>query len=225
MSNPGTYVLSINEYNKLAEHVAKKYGPISNYYQDKTLELLYSVLTKFKRVSAIRCDLRFAQDHLGGDVDSVTCFQRSDPNAITRFFESLKSQLREEQKRKGLCMQGSPFEYVWVREQDRSLHPHYHVMLFFNRDYYAFLGNYTDPDAVNMATRIQKAWCSSLRLDYPDYSSLVHFPSGGVYRFTKNDATANLQNYLRCLHGIAYFWKIRTKDIGDGQRNFGRSQG
>ncbi len=26
-----------------------------------------------------------------------------------------------------------------------------------------------------MATRIRKAWCSALKLAYPDYASLVHF--------------------------------------------------
>ena len=49
-------------------------------------------------------------------------------------------------------------------------------MLLFNKDVYAFLGDYRDYDANNMGTRIQKAWCSALGLPYPDNATLVNFP-------------------------------------------------
>lgn len=225
MNNHEGFILRDGEVRNLTALAEKRFGPINSYYRDRSLEVIYFALNKLKRIAAFRIDLRFAQDMPGGDVDSVTCFQRADPSAITRFIESLKSRLREELWREGKVTPVPLFEYIWVREQDNSLHPHYHVILFFNRDYYAFRGDYTDTDANNMATRIQKSWCSALGLEFPIYAQLVHFPAKGVYRFNQRDATTHTQAYLDCLQAVSYFWKVRSKDIGDGRRNFGCSQG
>lgn len=225
MDNQEGFILSGGEVKNITVQAEKMFGKINYYHRDRSLETIYSALSNFKRVAAFRCDLRFAQDMPGGDPDSVACFERADSSAITRFIESLKSRLREKLKREGKRVPAPLFEYIWVREQDRSLHPHYHVILFFNRDHYAFRGNYTDTDADNMATRIQRAWCSALGVEFPYYASLVHFPDKGGYRFNQKDAITHTQEYRNCLQAVSYFWKISTKDIGDGGRNFACSQG
>jgi len=225
MNNQEGFILRDGEVRNLTALAEQRFGAINPYHRDRSLEVIYFALNKFKRVAAFRIDLRFAQDMPGGDFDSVTCFQRADPSAITRFFESLKSILRAEYAHKGQVAPFPLFYYIWVRERDSSAHSHYHVVLFFNRDHFAFRGDYTDTDANNMATRIQKAWCSALGLVFPHYASLVHFPDNGVYRFNQKDATTHTQAYYACLQAVAYFWKTKTKNMDDGRRNFGCSQG
>uniref|UniRef100_UPI0013A6E2BD YagK/YfjJ domain-containing protein n=1 Tax=Aeromonas salmonicida TaxID=645 RepID=UPI0013A6E2BD len=77
-------------------------------------------------------------------------------------------------------------------------------------------------DADNMATRIRKAWCRALRLAYPDYASLVHFPPDAEYRFDRRDADLHNDNFYDFLVRIGYFFKLRSKV--EGGRNYGRSE-
>lgn len=218
------YLMNANEIWQLCQEAGVKYrSVISTEYLQRSLDVVYSALEQWPRVYAQRVDLRFADDRWGGDPDLPTCFQRAEPQAISRFIDSFKSQLREEHRRKGwLGIPSSPC-YVWVREQDCGYHPHYHLVLFFNKDDYAFLGDYTNHDANNMATRIQKAWCSALSLPFPYYASLVHFPANSSYAFTRKTATTHSESYRAFLLRIAYLCKVRTKPVGDRWRNFGCS--
>lgn len=153
-----------------------------------------------------------------------TCFQRDDEKAITRSIESLKSQLREEHKRSGRAGNPAPLGYIWARERVTGERPHYHLVLLFDKDVYGYLGDYTKPDADNMATRIQKAWCSAIDLDYPYYASRVEFPENHSGRFTRNDASTLSSDYYDFLLRVAYLAKEYSKDSHDGYRNFGTSQ-
>ena len=119
---------------------------------------------------------------------------------------------------------GGNQDYIWVKEQDDSHYPHYHLVLLFNKDVYAYLGNYQDYDAQNMANRIQKAWCSALGIGFPEYAMLVHFPMHPTYIFNRNDAVIRSGSYCDFLLRIAYLAKKRTKFTRPGQRNFGCSQ-
>nr|WP_312273334.1 inovirus Gp2 family protein [Pseudescherichia sp.] len=186
--------------------------------------MVYDTLEQHNRILAIRTDTRFALSHVPGEPDLPICFQREDAQVITRFFESLKSQLRADHKRSK--RPGNPTfpSYGWCREHDSSVHPHYHLALLFNADVYGYLGNYQDSDADNMATRIQKAWCSALGLAHEDYSTLAEFPPNAVYRFSRFDALDRNPVYWNFLVRLAYFAKTRTKDVHSGYRNFGTSQ-
>lgn len=199
-------------------------GEINQAYLARSLEVVYSAFSEWTRVFALRLDLRFADAHPCGDRDIPDCFQRQDSPVITRFIESLKSQLREAHWHKGHRYAFAAPKYIWVREQVTDMPPHYHLVLFFNKDHYAFLGNYTDHDANNMATRLQKAWCSALKLSYPDYASLVNFPPNHKYHVDINDVMLRSPNYINFLYRMAYLCKERTKLIGNGFRNFGCSQ-
>ena len=158
------------------------------------------------------------------DPDMPTSFppEVEEEEVITRFFASLKSQIQALRHRKGKT--GKPFflGYIWVKEQVTSQHPHYHVVLLFNRDDYGYLGDYSNFDADNMATRIRKAWCRTLRLAYPDYASLVHFPPDAEYRFDRRDADLHNDNFYDFLVRIGYLFKLRSKV--QGGRNFGHSE-
>ncbi|EPF0240900.1 inovirus Gp2 family protein [Escherichia coli] len=188
------------------------------------LGMVYGTLDQYNRILAIRTDLRFAQSHVPGEPDLPLCFQRDDTQAISRFFESLKSQLRADHNRSGRPGDPTLPSYGWCRERDTSEHPHYHLMLLFNGDVYRYLGNYKDRNGDNMSTRIQKAWCSALGLAHEDYSTLAEFPPNAVYRFSRFDALDRNPVYWNFLVRLAYFAKTRTKDVHSGYRNFGTSQ-
>jgi hypothetical protein len=106
--------------------------------------VISNYLENYNRIFALRADLRFAQSHVPGEPDMPTCFQKDDEKAITRAIESLKSQLREEHKRSGRAGESAPLGYIWARERVTGEHPHYHLVLLFDREVYAYLGNYTN---------------------------------------------------------------------------------
>ncbi len=216
----GCRVVSGDIGSLLAE-AEKMYGGISSEQFNLAMGVVNDFLSKYPRVCAMRIDLHFPQMTLADDPDVPTCFPRTEPKAITRFFESLKSQLLAVHRSKGKLGGPDPFGYIWVKEQVVSAYPHYHAVLLFNKDVYAYLGNYADFDAVNMATRIRKAWCSALKLSFPDYAHVVHFPESGVYWLERHSATMDSVAYRGFLLRIAYLFKLHSKV--PGERNFGRS--
>ncbi|EMJ2323503.1 inovirus Gp2 family protein [Salmonella enterica] len=219
------YELSEKEFESLQLAAEKKYDSrISRYMLRRSLAVISNYLENYNRVFALCADLRFAQSHVPGEPDLPLCFQKDDEKAITRAIESLKSQLREEHKRSGRSGKPRPLGYIWARERVTGEHPHYHLVLLFDREAYACLGNYTKVDADNMGVRIQKAWCSATGLDYPDYAYLPHFPKNHSSWFTRDDALTLSSDYYDFLLRVAYLTKYNTKDLSDGYRNFGTSQ-
>ncbi len=211
----------LDNIGSLLAEAEKMYGTVSREQFNRAVDVVTDFLSKYPRVCAMRVDLHFPQMTLTDDPDVPTCFPRTEPKVITRFFESLKSQLLAAHRSKGKLGSPDPFGYIWVKEQVVSASPHYHVVLFFNKDVYAYLGNYADFDAVNMAARIRKAWCSALQLPFPDYARAVHFPENGVYWLERHSATMNCVEYRGFLLRIAYLFKLHSKVPGG--RNFGRS--
>ncbi|MBJ9327200.1 inovirus Gp2 family protein [Citrobacter amalonaticus] len=219
------YDLTEKEFGSLLLVAEEKYDSrISRYMLRRSLAVVYDFLEKHNRIFTLRIDLRFAQSHVSGEPDLPLCFQRDDEKAITRTLDSLKSQLRAEHKRSGRIGELALPSYVWARERDTSEHPHYHLVLLFDREAYAYLGDYTKSDADNMGIRIQKAWCSAIGLDYPDYAYLPHFPKNHSTWFTRRDALTLCSDYYEFLLRLAYLAKYNTKDLNDGYRNFGASQ-
>ncbi|WP_447835564.1 inovirus Gp2 family protein [Aeromonas salmonicida] len=216
-------LLTDMEFEALLQECISGYGPMNLDYLARSVEFTAQVLAETPRVFAIRCDLRFAVDTTEYDPDQLIFMQRTDPAVITRFMESLKSQIKANHKRNN--RRGVPPlpAYIWCREKDSSAHHHYHVMLFFHRDDYAYLGNYLERDADNMGVRIQKAWCSALSLPHPEHAHLVHFPTKGTYGLSRNAAINRDKIYHDLLFRLAYLSKQSTK-VMDGQRNFGCSQ-
>ncbi|POT31229.1 inovirus Gp2 family protein [Citrobacter braakii] len=219
------YSLTNEETDDLIEIASRKYrSPIDLNILNPLLNMVYGTLEQNNRILGIRSDLRFAQSHVPGEPDLPLCFQRDDTQAISRFFESLKSQLRADHNRSGRPGDPTLPSYGWCRERDTSEHPHYHLMLLFNGDVYRYLGNYKDRNGDNMSTRIQKAWCSAVGLAHEDYATLAEFPPNAVYRFSRFDALDRSPVCWDFLIRLAYLAKTRTKDVHSGYRNFGTSQ-
>lgn len=219
------YRLTEKEFRALQQEAKEKYNSsISSYMLRRSLDVTSNFSEKHDRIFTLRADFRFAQSHVSGEPDMPTCFQKDDEKAITRALESLKSQLREEHKRSDRAGEPTPLGYIWARERVTGERPHYHLVLLFNKDVYGYLGDYTKPDADNMGTRIQKAWCSAIGLDYPDYAYLPHFPKNHSAWFTRDDALTLNDDYYDFLLRVAYLAKDYSKDFDDGYRNFGTSQ-
>jgi hypothetical protein len=216
--------LSRSELREFINVCEDKYGVINRDHLLRSIDIADSVLDRYPRVYALRLDLRFTNESPDDDADTLICFQRSDPSVITRFMESLKSQLRATHYRKK--RRGKPVlpSFIWCRERDSSSFPHYHLILFFDKDIYAYLGGYRDYYSDNMGTRIQRAWCSALSLPYPEHATLVNFPESSQYRFDRHSARELENNFYNFLIRLAYLSKQRTKSRCDGYRNFGSSQ-
>lgn len=210
-----------DKFDQLLAEANAKYGEISSVQLKRAIEVIDDFLRVFPRVFAIRVDLHFPQMVSVDAPDMPTCFPRADAKAITRFFASLEGQLLAEHRRKGKQGTPAPFGYIWVKEQDASDFPHYHLILLFNKDDYAFLGSYASSDANNMVGRIRKAWCSALQLSPSAYQALVHFPAN-QYWLTRVDATLDNENYYAFLLRIAYFFKLHSKLLST--RSFSCSQ-
>lgn len=94
------YSLTNEEIEDLVSTAAKKYkSPIDFNILNPLLNMVYGTLEQNNRILGIRTDQRFAQSHVPGEPDLPICFQRDDEQAITRFYESLKSQLRADHNR------------------------------------------------------------------------------------------------------------------------------
>ena len=209
-------------YNEIYRTSPKMRNSLNTHNLNRIIQTVDKAISQYGRVLAIRCDLRFANV----DPDSPVVFQNNDSAVITRFIESLKSQVSEDLSRKGLQLarvHHTDVPYAWAREQDESIYQHYHVLILLNYNTYAYLGDYLT-DSRSLANKIQKAWCSATRLPYPEYASLVHFPERPCYQLFKYEIQADPRNYIDCLCRAAYLVKERTKIRGAGYRTFGCSQ-
>ena len=176
--------------------------------------VIYLSLSLSPRVTAIRFDLRFP---VGVVFD--------EKKVITRFFESLKSQLKEKElgaKRKGKRVHPNNLKYVWVRERDTSDKDHYHCVIFLNKDAYSVLGDF-EKWSGNMAARIKRAWLSALGAGKYPMDGVVHFPFNATYHFDRNSIHF-FEQRADLFYRLSYFAKHATKCYGDGRRCFGCSR-
>lgn len=183
-------------------------------------QVLSRILSEKKRVSAFRIDLRFPS----GNSD-----YHNDAKVITRFIESLKEKIKWDVKNKSKLWGKAlteKLDYIWVREVgSESHHPHYHVILFLNKDNYYSLGDYKKNDG-NLAALINQAWKSALNIKFEIASGLVHF--AGSYHLVQYQGIAlntTLQFELDKLQqAFHYLAKDYTKAYRNGFRSIGCSQ-
>ncbi len=114
--------------------------------------------------------------------------------------------------------------YFWVREQDRSHHHHYHVVLFLNgqkvRDY-----------AHVMAT-VQEVWSNTLKCDVHGCVHHCNKLADGSLDILRNglcirrcDGPEKMQEQIQAVYKqISYLAKTNTKVFHHGHRNFSMSQ-
>lgn len=217
--------LSGVELLALGKEARQRYSYMDYEIIYKLEEVIRNSLSDYSSIFAVRVDLRFTEPEVGCP-DSPVCFQNAEGQVMKRFIASLKSQLRaydERRKRTGVRVHPTKLRYVWVCEQNEAELPHYHLLFVLNKAAYWRLNNLHSSES--LAGKIQKAWCSALGLDYPEYGKLVHFPENCEYVLTRSDAINRTPVFRNFILRVFYLAKLRTKIRGGGRRCIGYSWG
>ncbi|RBQ36292.1 inovirus Gp2 family protein [Rahnella aquatilis] len=207
-------------------YISKLYGPCNQHHINRIHDTLNQSLSAHPRTFIQRIDLRIP--------DTNYEQYRDDSTLMTRFMESLKSQIKQAQKRKKIQAKRVHYtdvRYVWLREfGEQKGKKHYHVALMLNNDAYWNVGPYCPVSGVyihSLALMIMEAWVRTLNLhtqpDYQRYYKLVHFVLEGDFTLKINDKHFEYRRGQIFQH-LEYMAKLHSKDRTDGQRNFGCSQ-
>ena len=205
-------------YNGYLVYKDKNKEGLVEEYLEKMEQVLNKALDDYPRSLAVRVDLNLPKD-----------FNDDSSEVLTRFFRSLKAQVKADMKnesKRGWCKyRNCSLRYVWTKEccTPTSTSSHYHVMLFFNRDIYNCLGLLEDGRS-NLANRIRTAWKRSITASYKGTErAVVHFSTQGVYSIiVKKDTFEKVKS--KAFYRMSYFAKLRTKNYGNNYKNFGTSR-
>lgn len=185
-------------------------------YQTIIQSTLNKALMSFRRIIAIRIDLRYP-----AEMDRLSM----DSSDISKFRDILQSQILADVHRKEIAWNRSLHHhlyFVWVREFGLlNNRKHYHEIIFLNKDIYQSLGDFNEPNGT-LAVMIRTAWCRALGLEPELFSSLVHFSANPFY-FAQSDPM--LQDKIREFINYAnYLAKHESKHYSDGYRSIGSSR-
>ncbi|MDZ4194264.1 MAG: inovirus Gp2 family protein [Pseudomonas sp.] len=200
-------------YQGLPVQVQK--GPFITQYLDRLYTTMSRALDEYSRVLAFRVDLRFPASMDLADLSTAN-------QALSRFFESLKAQIKHNRQIAGQSnerVHESNVRYVWVRESGQFGRPHYHLVIFLNFDAYCCLGKY-ELGRDNLFNRLHKAWGSALGLPVEAVVGLVELPKNAGYVLRRD----NLEEIAGFYYRASYLCKVATKQYGDWQHAFGRSR-
>ncbi|EJX5602220.1 inovirus Gp2 family protein [Vibrio parahaemolyticus] len=201
---------------------------LNTHYLDRIILTMSKVLKDYKRVHALRLDLRLPVSDSEKDIlrrDEILNNTFNQKNIIKRFFESLKAKIKAQEKRmKASEKRVYPchLRYVWCRERNKSNNDHYHLVLFFNKDRY-FSSGYRDNEE-SLVRLIMDAWSSALGEYVDNADRLVQIVYKGTHYLDQNKYDFE-NKYQALFTRLSYFAKNRTKHYGEGKRCFGTSQG
>ncbi|UPQ70154.1 inovirus Gp2 family protein [Kluyvera ascorbata] len=205
------------------DYLDQRQEPFNQHYLQRLGDVLQSAQDEYPRSLAIRIDLRMSPEWI--TEDSVCCNPNMSRDLLSRFISSLRAKIahyRHRLKRSDKRAHPCRLRYFWVREIDTAVYPHYHVVLFLNKDLFRGLGSADNPQS--LWVMIQSAWMSALDLrDYDDYRSLVEFPDNPVYVLETNASDYSV-HYKRLVFRLSYLAKERTKAYSSRERSMGCSQ-
>lgn len=190
-------------------------GPFVEQYLEKLYQTLQCALSDYARVFAFRFDLRLPRGKPLPD-DAMT------NQVIQRFKASLDAQISHDRERARVRNRSSHDTCVrlfWVREVGRASRPHYHCIVFLNRDAYRSLGHIKS-ECKNMYNRLASAWASALHLPADDVLGAVNVPNGATHHLSRHDYLGHDEFFRRS----SYLCKAATKHYGDGQHGCGGSR-
>ncbi|EJR0678462.1 inovirus Gp2 family protein [Vibrio parahaemolyticus] len=201
---------------------------LNTHYLDRIILTMSKALKDYKRVHALRLDLRLPVSDSEKDIlrrDEIFNNTFNQKNIIKRFFESLKAKIKAQEKRmKASEKRVYPchLRYVWCRERNKSNNDHYHLVLFFNKDRY-FSSGYRDNEE-SLVRLIMDAWSSALGEYVDNADRLVQLVYKGTHYLDQNKYDFE-NKYQALFTRLSYFAKNRTKHYDEGKRCFGTSQG
>lgn len=189
-------------------------GPFHSQYLDRIIKVMEHALDAHPRTLAVRFDLRIPKD---------TAFLRED-RLMDRFVSSLKRKIewaRYRATRRSSVGRAhhSDVRYVWAKEYGRHGEwPHYHFVLFLNRDAFRAMGRY-QVGRDNLYSRILEAWASALSQHPDDLVGLLHVPANALYSVDYDD----LASQDELFHRASYLAKAATKRHSS-RHSFGASR-
>ncbi|EIA1621151.1 inovirus Gp2 family protein [Vibrio parahaemolyticus] len=201
---------------------------LNTHYLDRIILTMSKALKDYKRVHALRLDLRLPVSDSEKDIlrrDEILNNTFNQKNIIKRFFESLKAKIKAQEKRMIASekrVYPCHLRYVWCRERNKSNNDHYHLVLFFNKDRY-FSSGYRDNEE-SLVRLIMDAWSSALGEYVDNADRLVQLVYKGTHYLDQNKYDFE-NKYQALFTRLSYFAKNRTKHYGEGKRCFGTSQG
>ncbi|SFT80025.1 YagK/YfjJ domain-containing protein [Halomonas saccharevitans] len=190
-------------------------GPLIENYLYTLLRVMNQARRANSRTYAIRIDLRFPE---AMPVSSLLASNA----AMNKFFTRLGWEL-------DLIKIKYPHDmrYVWVREQDTSDKPHYHVLLLFNGNALQSLGPlsaYAEKSATEayagdiLYHRLVRAWEGVIGLPAEQMGGLVNVSKD---KFTKELITFHFHrddqdSFEQLFYAASYMCKAHTKPIAQG---------
>ncbi|WP_415903197.1 inovirus Gp2 family protein [Neptuniibacter sp. QD29_5] len=141
---------------------------------------------------------------------------------LQKFKEALDSRVISYLKRqaaKGRRIHNAKVRWVWAREQNNSHVPHFHVLLFFNKEVFHRLGDYA-PGSRSLLAMIREAWYSALGIPHNQSPGLVHIPDNATYTLQPSDQYVSRSALFK---RASYLCKAYTKRFGNGIQCFGGS--
>lgn len=198
-----------------------KGGPlIENYLESSLLQLKTTADVNYNTF-AFRIELRFP--------DAMPRLPMHDDNTVLgRFFRFFKYELKTAKTK-----YSTQLRYIWAREQDTSIKPHYHLMILLNKNAYDSLGIFSADEfgtysRDNLYHRMMRAWLKAMGYDHDDprFSQLVNV---SINKITKEPWTCVLHrddwyamDEAMCMS--SYLCKAYSKPIGQGVHVFNASR-
>lgn len=217
--------LTAAERQQLLQHFQAADQPIDERILACLERVLDNAFMDYRELTLIRVDLRFARAE--SEQDMPVCFQHTDPEVITRFTASLRSQLEAQAARKAdekVRTHPCKLRYLWVLEQNKSALPHYHLILVLNKDAHNYLGKVDGNKSIGLIKLIQEAWCRALGVSYDEHCTLVHVPRNACTHLSGAEVSDRSRRYWDWLMHACYLAKRFTKLTGAARRSFGSSQ-
>ena len=199
-------------------------GPYYTNHLDKIDKTIQCALEKHPRTMAFRLDLHIPSYHW----DDYCAPMITDSSIITRFFESLNAKLTADamqRSRNNTRVHPCRLRYLWCKEKVSSLHPHYHLVLFVNKDRFHTVGSIDMQSGERgLFNMVVEAWASALGLLSPN-PNIVHIPSKARYWLTQLDLVQKSPNICNFFQRAAYLAKVDSKHAEKGEHFFGSSRG
>lgn len=203
------------------------YGPLNKNYSNQIRKTIRNALHEHPRTMLLRIDLHLPNKYITTDL--------SDSTLMTRFIKSLEAQVksREIRRRKeGKRVYPCKIRYVWAREFCQDGQKHYHFVLTFNKDEYAYPGPYKPVDGKyshNLALMIMESWVRALGFlrapNYRKYYTLVTFPENCYHYINRNwPEPEYIKSCEDALFRALYLAKEYSKHYSSHERSFGCSQ-
>ena len=177
-------------------------GPFVRKHLDKIIDVMNASLHVHPRTFAFRADLRLPR--------GLQYFNEN--RLIERFISSFKAKVlhaRATAKRTNPKAHDTSVRYVCAREVGQRGVPHYHLVIFVNRDAFNCLGRY-ELGRSNLYTRLVEAWASALRIRSDAAIGLVEIPKNAKYQVTADDFDSQDELFYRA----SYMAKSATKVKG-----------